>query len=118
MAGTLFEVAGFPITLAHFLVAFYVTLYLTMEPAAAVIFAGMWFTMAHYSLAFNAAYGDQAAIYAAYIHILSWVMQFVGHGVCEGRKPALLDSLAQAFFNAPLFVLLETLFMFGYRPAL
>lgn len=36
-----------------------------------------------------------------------WVAQFVGHGVFEGRAPALLDNLFQAFFMAPVFVLLE-----------
>jgi 2-hydroxy fatty acid dioxygenase len=35
------------------------------------------------------------------------VAQFVGHGVFEGRQPALLDNLFQAFFMAPIFVLLE-----------
>jgi len=25
----------------------------------------------------------------------SWIAQFIGHGIFEGRAPALLDSLAQ-----------------------
>ncbi len=32
-----------------------------------------------------------------------------------GRAPALLDSLDQALFTAPLFVLMEVFFFFGYR---
>eukprot|EP01112_Ceratiomyxa_fruticulosa_P012493 TRINITY_DN345_c0_g1_i1.p1 TRINITY_DN345_c0_g1~~TRINITY_DN345_c0_g1_i1.p1 ORF type:complete len:188 (+),score=30.31 TRINITY_DN345_c0_g1_i1:281-844(+) len=51
------------------------------------------------------------------LQIVSWGSQFVGHGVFEGRKPALVDNLLQVFI-APLFVLLEILFSFGYRPAL
>jgi len=51
-------------------------------------------------------------------HIVSWVLQFVGHGKYEGRAPALLDNLFQAIFLAPLFVWLEFLFMIGYRPEL
>ena len=43
------------------------------------------------------------------------LFQFIGHGVFEGRAPALLDSLDQAFITAPLFVVLEVLFFFGYR---
>lgn len=39
--------------------------------------------------------------------VACWVAQFVGHGVFEGRRPALLDNVAQAFFMAPVFVLLE-----------
>ena len=41
------------------------------------------------------------------IHVTAWILQFVGHGVFEGRAPALLDSLDQALITAPLFVLLE-----------
>ena len=29
------------------------------------------------------------------IHSLGWVAQFIGHGVFEGRKPALFDNLLQ-----------------------
>ena len=49
------------------------------------------------------------------IHVAAWILQFIGHGVFEGRAPALLDSADQAFLTAPLFVLLEVLFFFGYR---
>lgn len=52
------------------------------------------------------------------VHIFSWLIQFVGHGVFEGRAPALLDNLVQAIFLAPFFVWLEVLFAFGYRPEL
>jgi uncharacterized membrane protein YGL010W len=49
---------------------------------------------------------------------LSWIVQFIGHGVFEGRAPALLDNLVQAIFLAPFFVWLEILFALGYRPEL
>ena len=52
------------------------------------------------------------------IHVFSWIIQFVGHGVFEGRKPALLDSLVQSVVLAPLFVWLHVLFFVGYRPQL
>jgi len=52
------------------------------------------------------------------IHIVSWILQFIGHGKFEGRAPALLDNLFQAIFLAPLFVWLEVLFAIGYRPDL
>jgi uncharacterized membrane protein YGL010W len=41
-------------------------------------------------------------------------LQFIGHGKFEGRKPALLDNLAQALFLAPLFVWYEILFKLGF----
>jgi uncharacterized membrane protein YGL010W len=52
------------------------------------------------------------------VHIFSWIIQFVGHGVFERRAPALFDNLVQAIFLAPLFVWLEILFKLGYRPEL
>ncbi|KAF1969771.1 hypothetical protein BU23DRAFT_557395 [Bimuria novae-zelandiae CBS 107.79] len=51
---------------------------------------------------------------AAAVHVVSWILQFVGHGKFEGRKPALLDNLVQAFFLAPLFVWYEMLFKLGF----
>lgn len=56
--------------------------------------------------------------WAGAIHIVSWLAQFVGHGKFEGRAPALLDNLVQALLLAPLFVWIEILFFFGYRPEL
>jgi len=51
---------------------------------------------------------------AVAMHAVSWALQvIVGHGLFEGRKPALFESLWQAFSMAPLFVVYETLFMLG-----
>jgi hypothetical protein len=52
------------------------------------------------------------------VQIVAWIAQFIGHGVYEGRAPALLDNLVQAFVLAPFFVFMEALFHFGYRPEL
>jgi uncharacterized membrane protein YGL010W len=46
------------------------------------------------------------------VQVGCWLAQFLGHGLLEGRSPALLDNLLQAFFMAPVFVLLEV----GTRP--
>ena len=62
--------------------------------------------------------GKKAVMTALGIHILSWVMQFLGHGVFEGRKPALIDNLLQSVVMAPLFVWLHVLFFFGYSKPL
>jgi uncharacterized membrane protein YGL010W len=48
------------------------------------------------------------------IQIVAWVMQFVGHGVFEGRKPALMDNLLLTWV-APDFVTIEILFAFGWK---
>lgn len=53
------------------------------------------------------------------LQVLSWYMQIhPGHFVYEKRKPALIDSLFQAFSTGPLFVWLDGLFLLGYRPQL
>lgn len=49
------------------------------------------------------------------IFVLSWILQFMGHAIWEKRKPALMDSLIQAFLMAPLFVVEETLFELHLR---
>ncbi|KAI3720219.1 hypothetical protein L6452_21132 [Arctium lappa] len=51
------------------------------------------------------------------VQLVSWIAQFIGHGVFERRAPALLDNILQAFLMAPFFVLFETLeILFGYEP--
>ena len=34
----------------------------------------------------------------------AWIMQFIGHAI-EGNRPALMTSLVQSIFQAPLFTL-------------
>jgi 2-hydroxy fatty acid dioxygenase len=62
-----------------------------------------------------ANFGVSSWVIALPIHVAAWIAQFIGHGVYERRRPALLDSLDQALITAPMFVLLEVLFSFGYR---
>jgi uncharacterized membrane protein YGL010W len=43
------------------------------------------------------------------VHIASWVAQFLGHGLAEGRAPALLDNLIGGMsvtfvFDVPFFI--------------
>ena len=45
--------------------------------------------------------------YATILHTLSWIAQFGGHFYFEGNRPALTDSLLQAFLVAPIFVLID-----------
>ena len=40
--------------------------------------------------------GDEATFsHLLAVHIFGWIAQFIGHGVFEGRKPALMDNLLQ-----------------------
>jgi len=63
-------------------------------------------------------YGPEQVFYIGLaIHIISWIFQFVGHGIFEGRRPAFFTGFMQTF-SAPVFVVLELLFLVGYRPGL
>ncbi|EME49104.1 hypothetical protein DOTSEDRAFT_142755 [Dothistroma septosporum NZE10] len=102
-------------TIACFL---YSSLYILMEPVAGAMLAPLLLGGTAYANHLTSTYGMKANYIAIGIHIVSWLVQFVGHGVFEGRAPALLDNLVQAIFLAPFFVWLEVLFAFGYRPEL
>ncbi|GIZ40562.1 hypothetical protein CKM354_000389600 [Cercospora kikuchii] len=96
----------------------YLSLYILMEPVAGAMLAPLLLAGTAYANHLTSTYGMQANYIAIGVHIASWLVQFVGHGVFEGRAPALLDNLVQAIFLAPFFVWLEILFAFGYRPEL
>lgn len=96
----------------------YSTLYVLMEPVAGALVAPLLLGGTAFANYLTDTYGQTANYWALGVHVFSWIVQFVGHGVFEGRAPALLDNLVQALFLAPLFVWLEFLFFLGYRPEL
>ncbi len=50
-----------------------------------------------------------------WLHIASWIAQFVGHGIFEKRAPALLDNML-LMSVAPFFFVFEVINMgFGYK---
>lgn len=89
-----------------------------MEPVAGGLLAPLLLGGTAYSNHLTHTYGSTANYWALGLFVTSWIAQFVGHGVFEGRAPALFDNLVQAFFLAPFFVWMEILFYFGYRPEL
>ncbi|KAL8817240.1 MAG: hypothetical protein Q9223_003891 [Gallowayella weberi] len=96
----------------------YATLYTLMEPVAGGMLAPLMLASTAYANHLTSTYGQIANYWALGLHVASWVAQFIGHGAFEGRAPALLDNLVQAFFLAPFFVWMEFLFRLGYRPEL
>lgn len=52
------------------------------------------------------------------LFLVGWIFQFVGHGVFEGKKPALLDNLVQSLVLAPYFILFEFIFKLGFMKQL
>lgn len=96
----------------------YSILYILLEPVAGGILAPILLAGTAYANHLTSTYGAKASYWAFGAHVASWIAQFVGHGVFEGRAPALLDNLVQAVFLAPFFVWLEAFFLMGYRPGL
>lgn len=112
------SIPNLPANLGTIACTVYATLYVLMEPVAGAMLAPLLVAGTAYANHLTSAYGMKANYIAIGIHIFSWIAQFIGHGLFEGRAPALLDNLVQAIFLAPLFVWLEVLFAFGYRPEL
>lgn len=112
------QVPYLPATLGTIACITYSSLYVLMEPVAGAMLAPLLLGGTAYANHLTSTYGMKANNIAIGVHIVSWIAQFIGHGVFEGRAPALLDNLVQAIFLAPFFVWLEILFAFGYRPEL
>ncbi|EXJ78101.1 hypothetical protein A1O3_09262 [Capronia epimyces CBS 606.96] len=96
----------------------YCALYILLEPVAGTMLSALLLAGTAYAKHLTTAYGMTANYWAVAAFLASWIAQFLGHGLFEGRAPALLDNIFQAFFLAPLFVWLELLFALGYRPEL
>jgi len=94
----------------------YLIYYIILEPVAGLLYAPQMTAMILSATAF-AQRSDSVKI-AAYLHVLSWIMQFVGHGFAEKRAPALLDNILGALVLAPFFVHVEILFALGYNKTL
>ncbi|KAK9382103.1 uncharacterized protein V2V93DRAFT_366447 [Kockiozyma suomiensis] len=92
-------------------------LYILLDPyvgtavAPIVIGSSMLFT----DILENDSYIAKANSVAGVIFVISWIAQFIGHGVFEHRAPALLDNLVQALILAPFFVTYEAVFVLGFR---
>ncbi|KAI8871731.1 DUF962-domain-containing protein [Ramicandelaber brevisporus] len=90
--------------------------YLLLEPVAATLYTPFLLGLSYSATKFATEVEDAAKL-ALIIHVVSWIMQFAGHGFAEKRAPALLDSLVQAMVMAPFFVFYEVLMFLGYRPS-
>ncbi|KAI8804511.1 hypothetical protein BJ742DRAFT_760322 [Cladochytrium replicatum] len=91
--------------------------YISLNAVAGLLYIPFAATLLYTSYLFNQNVAEAIPISVG-IHVLSWIMQFYGHGVHEGRAPALLDNLFQSLVLAPFFVWVHILFQFGFRPDL
>lgn len=107
-----------PLNLSALVALVYSGFYILLEPVVGGILLPIIFGWTAYANHLTTAYKYNANATAIAIEILAWILQFVGHGVFEGRAPALLDNLLQSLVLAPFFVFMELLFKVGYRPEL
>ncbi|KAG9231597.1 hypothetical protein BJ875DRAFT_382632 [Amylocarpus encephaloides] len=92
--------------------------YILLEPVAGTVLLPIIMGWTAYSNFLTTNYTSTSNTTGIAVEIFAWIAQFIGHGVYEGRAPALLDNLLQALVLAPFFVFMEALFKFGYRPEL
>merc|ERR1711887_114942 len=114
-------VGGLPLDLAGLITLIYVVSYILMDPLVGSLGALLVLLLNKSTYHLVSTSGSSTLmgmeVWHAVLafHVFCWILQFIGHAVFEKRAPALLDSWDQAFITAPLFVLLEIAFFFGYR---
>lgn len=80
------------------------------------VLMGVFMAIAWYAAeAFAGALGSPSAVWTAFLVLFvgGWILQFLGH-YYEGRRPALIDNLFQAFIG-PMFLVAEALVVMGQR---
>ncbi|RFU25843.1 hypothetical protein B7463_g10496, partial [Scytalidium lignicola] len=112
------SIPGLPLNLGTLGAIGYSGFYLLLEPFAGMITLPLIMGWVAYANHLTSTVPSPTNKVAIGLQIVSWLIQFVGHGVFEGRAPALLDNLVQAFVLAPFFVFMELMFKLGYRPEL
>eukprot|EP01133_Synstelium_polycarpum_P014580 gene14580-17240_t len=102
----------FPVSISTPL-AILLSLYYCILDVRVGLAATIWILAANYLAEYTIlAMGANVMTFAIALHVVSWAFQFIGHGIFEGRRPALIDNLFQVFI-APFFVTLETIFALG-----
>jgi uncharacterized membrane protein YGL010W len=77
----------------------------------AVIMAASWYA----AEALAGALGSAQAVWIAFMTLFvgGWILQFLGHHY-EGKRPALIDNIFQAFIG-PMFLVAEAMVVMGQR---
>ena len=124
---------GHRVTWGTLMPLLYGAFYVSLEPATGGLFAALlclMYAQASGAVAAERAFNEAARAkgkaakhswfrFAFALHALSWYMQIhPGHGMLEGVKPALVDSLGQALGVAPFFAGLEGMWFLGGAPEL
>jgi uncharacterized membrane protein YGL010W len=109
ISGLTFKTRVIPLAIALFYCVYYIYLDRVVGCISSLFYLTLW---RHADIKFIQNQNTNGWKWAIVAQILGWGIQVgVGHAIYEKRKPALFDSLFQAFSLAPLFVVYETLWM-------
>ncbi|PRP86495.1 hypothetical protein PROFUN_05277 [Planoprotostelium fungivorum] len=111
--------SAFYLSAAHIYVAIQCGYYAILDPIVAGVLTVLFGGFAFHGQYIIATYGLKTAfIIGLILQILGWGAQIaVGHAIFEKRRPAITDSLFQAFVS-PYFMAAENMFALGYKPEL
>ncbi|SZF04875.1 unnamed protein product [Blumeria hordei] len=115
---TWLTISNLPLNIGTMAAIFYGGFYMLLEPVAGSFLFPILLAWTAFSKSLTITSPAPTNKIAIAINLVSWLAQFYGHIVHEGRAPALLDNLVQALVLAPFFVFMEILFTLGYRPEL
>ena len=93
-----------------FLLVFYHLYYLYLNFSIGLL-SFLFYTIVWFSSSTFFCQISHAWIYALSAHVISWIVQILGHRCCEGNQPAFMDSLIQSLLMAPLFVVYDFLIL-------
>ena len=109
-----FDVAGHRTSAAAALAILAVLGWIALDFGVGVAMAAIMLVMWYGAEALAGALGPSSVWTAfAALFIFGWALQFLGHHF-EGKRPALLDNLFQAFIG-PMFLVAEIIVVNGYR---
>ncbi len=107
------ELGGFSVSAATVLAVIVLIYYFRLDAvlaAAMTLFVAVLLVAAH-SVASEGVRPALIVFAAAFVG--GWALQLIGHAF-EGKKPALMDNFFQVFI-APIFLMAEVFFAFGYK---
>ncbi len=108
-------VAGVPLTAAMLVTGALLVWYLLLDFLLGLAATAFFTLLLVAAITVNEALGLANSLWlAGGLFVASWIFQFIGHGVWEKRRPALMDNLFQVLV-APMFLVAETAFALGFK---
>lgn len=109
---TVFRIPGSTnLTLGFFLGLYYFYYYLLLDPKLGSLFGAVIAASSYYFGTLSARNPQYSLTWSLWA--VGWIAQFLGHGLFEGKAPALFDNLRQALVLAPYFAVLEVAALLG-----